>query len=99
MGSALHVWQIVLLVALGASLVTVLLAFPLWYICKKAGFSPWLTLLNCIPFGTPVLLYLLAFAEWKKNPMFAEQPVRVGEESPQPAVAVKKPIPIRPSAR
>lgn len=40
------------------------LAVPMWFVCRKAGFSPWLTLLNCIPFGTPVLLYLLAFADW-----------------------------------
>lgn len=98
MGSALHVWQVLLLLLLGASSVAVLFAFPLWYICKKAGFSPWLTLLNCIPFGTPVLLYLLAFAEWKRHPMFAEQPVLVGQAAAQP-VAIKKPIPIRPSAR
>jgi hypothetical protein len=101
MGS-LHVWQFVLFFALGAVSVAVLLAFPLWYICKKAGFSPWLTLLNCIPFGTPVLLYLLAFAEWKKHPMFTEQPVQVGEPEHAAAaqpVAVKKPIPIRPNAR
>jgi hypothetical protein len=36
---------------------------PFWFICKKAGFSPWLTLLNIVPFGlgTLVLVYLLAF--------------------------------------
>lgn len=48
---------------------------PLWIICKKAGFSPWLTLLNCIPFGNSVLLYLLAFADWKRRPMFQAEPV------------------------
>jgi hypothetical protein len=83
MGSAWHVWQVVALLLLVASSVAVLLAFPLWYICKKAGFSPWLTLLNCIPLGTPVLLYLLAFAEWKRHPMFVEQPVQVGEPEPE----------------
>ena len=24
---------------------------PFWFICKKAGFSPWLSLLNIIPHG------------------------------------------------
>jgi hypothetical protein len=48
---------------------------PLWFICKKAGFSPWLTLLNCIPFGNAVLLYLIAFADWKRHPMFQAEPV------------------------
>jgi flagellar basal body-associated protein FliL len=41
---------------------------PFWFICKKAGFSPWLTLLNIIPMGNLVLIYVLAFAEWKVVP-------------------------------
>jgi len=42
---------------------------PSWFICKKAGFSPWLSLLCIIPsLGTLVLLYVLAFAEWKVGP-------------------------------
>ncbi|MGA3343743.1 MAG: hypothetical protein ABSC76_02640 [Terracidiphilus sp.] len=48
------------------SLVIVLV--PFWFICKKAGFSPWLTLLNVLPLGTIVLWYVLAFAEWKVVP-------------------------------
>ncbi|HWG19125.1 MAG TPA: hypothetical protein VG225_01260 [Terracidiphilus sp.] len=48
---------------------------PLWFICKKAGFSPWITLLNCIPLGNTVLLYLLAFADWKRHPMFVAEPM------------------------
>jgi hypothetical protein len=40
---------------------------PFWFICKKAGFSPLLSLLNLIPFflGTLPLVYFLAFAPWK----------------------------------
>jgi uncharacterized BrkB/YihY/UPF0761 family membrane protein len=41
---------------------------PFWFILKKAGFSPWLTLINIVPFGTLILLYVLAFAEWKVVP-------------------------------
>jgi hypothetical protein len=42
---------------------------PCWFILKKAGFSPWLCLLCLIPtLGTLVLLYVLAFAEWKVGP-------------------------------
>jgi hypothetical protein len=41
---------------------------PCWFICKKAGFSPWLALINIIPLGNLVLLYILAFAEWKVVP-------------------------------
>jgi uncharacterized membrane protein len=42
---------------------------PCWFICKKAGFSPWLSLLNIIPLGNLVLLYILAFGEWKVVPV------------------------------
>jgi hypothetical protein len=41
---------------------------PTWFICKKAGFSPWLSLLIIVPFGGIILLYVLAFAEWKVIP-------------------------------
>jgi hypothetical protein len=47
---------------------------PFWFICKKVGFSPWLSLLNVIPtFGTLILRYLLAFAEWKVTPSVTPQ--------------------------
>ena len=54
--------MIVVVVALAIILI------PFWFICKKAGFSPWLTLLNIIPLGNLVLIYVLAFAEWKVVP-------------------------------
>jgi hypothetical protein len=41
---------------------------PFWFILKKAGFSPWLSLINVVPFGTLILLYVVAFAEWKVIP-------------------------------
>jgi hypothetical protein len=41
---------------------------PFWFICKKAGFSPWLSLLNIIPLGNLILVYVLAFADWKVMP-------------------------------
>ncbi len=42
---------------------------PCWLILKKAGFSPWLALLCVVPsLGTLVLLYVLAFADWKVVP-------------------------------
>jgi hypothetical protein len=41
---------------------------PFWFICKKAGFSPWLSMLNLLPLGSLVLIYILAFAEWKTVP-------------------------------
>jgi hypothetical protein len=46
---------------------------PCWFICKKAGFSPWLSLLNIVPLGSLILLYILAFAEWKVMPAPVQQ--------------------------
>ena len=42
---------------------------PMWQICKKAGFSPWLCLLVLVPFGALILLYIVAFAQWKVAPL------------------------------
>lgn len=43
---------------------------PFWFICKKAGYAPQLSLLNLIPccLGTLFLVYFLAFANWKPSP-------------------------------
>src|SRR5208337_789457 len=54
-----------LLLIVGLAIVIV----PFWFICKKAGFSPWLSLLNVVPFGNLILIYILAFADWKVVPM------------------------------
>jgi hypothetical protein len=49
-------------------IIVAIVVIPFWFICKKAGFSPWLSLLNIIPFGNLVLIYVLAFADWKVLP-------------------------------
>jgi len=50
-------------------IVVAILIIPCWFICKKAGLSPWLSLLCLFPsLGLLVLLYILAFAEWKVAP-------------------------------
>ncbi len=46
-----------------------IIIIPFWFICKKAGFSPWLSLLNVIPLGNLILVYVLAFAQWKVMPI------------------------------
>jgi len=54
-----------LLILIGIAIVMI----PCWFILKKAGFTPWLSLLCLIPsIGVLVLLYVLAFAEWKVVP-------------------------------
>jgi hypothetical protein len=58
---------------------------PFWFICKKAGFSPWLSLLNIVPLGNLALIYVLAFAEWKVAPM--PPPTWASGYPPPPPVA------------
>jgi len=65
-----------LLILVGLAIILI----PFWFICKKAGFSPWLTLLNIIPMGNLILIYILAFAEWKVVPA----PPPVWQQPPYP---------------
>ena len=51
----------------------IVIIVPFWFICKKAGFSPWLSLINIIPLGNVILIYVLAFSEWKVQPVVSQQ--------------------------
>ena len=58
-----------------ALLVYALIIVPLWVAFKKAGLSPWLSLLVLIPgIGLLVALYVLAFARWRVVTMPPEYP-------------------------
>jgi hypothetical protein len=52
---------VILIVAIFVALVGVL---PFWFICKKTGLSPWLSVIMIVPFGGFVLPFLLAFIDW-----------------------------------
>ncbi len=41
---------------------------PFWMIFKKAGFSPLLSLLMVIPLVSVIVLFIVAFSEWKVAP-------------------------------
>ncbi len=72
-------------------IVIAILMIPCWFICKKAGFSPWLSLLCIVPsFGLLVLLYILAFAQWNVAPA----PPQMGY-MPPPPYPPQPPIPPR----
>jgi len=60
---------LIFLVALPLTLLLTVL--PFWFICKKAGFHPALSLLMLIPFGNIVLPFIVAFAQW---PVLKGQP-------------------------
>ncbi len=47
----------------------VIMIIPYWFIFKKAGFSPWLCLLFFIPLANIIVLYVVAFSQWKVVPV------------------------------
>jgi flagellar basal body-associated protein FliL len=90
---AMHATMVMIPIFLVIGLVCLaIIVIPFWFICKKAGFSPWLTLLNIIPVGNLVLIYVLAFAEWKVVP--APQQVYYPPQPPYP----QPPLPPQPPA-
>jgi hypothetical protein len=66
-----------------------LVILPMWFICKKAGFSPWLSLLIVVPLGSLILLYVLAFAQWKVVPI---SQVVIGAPPPYPPIPPQPPV-------
>lgn len=48
---------------------TIIILIPYWMIWKKAGFSPWLSILMIVPVVNFIMLYVLAFADWKVVPI------------------------------
>jgi len=76
--AVLAIMPIIILIGLAIVIV------PFWFICKKAGFSPWLSMLNIIPFGGLILWYVLAFSDWKVVP------------APQPSWMPPSPYPPQP---
>ena len=50
-------------------IMVVIVMIPFWFIWKKAGFSPWLSLIMLVPLGNIIMLYVLAFSDWKVVPV------------------------------
>lgn len=63
---AAHLFISMMLFALVASVVLVI---PYWFIFKKAGFSPWLAVLMFVPLANVIILYVIAFSQWKVVPV------------------------------
>jgi hypothetical protein len=64
MGDLLQPWHLLVLLFV-FSIYAPIRVLPFWFICRKAGYSPWLSLLYIVPCGGLVLNFLLAFGEWK----------------------------------
>jgi hypothetical protein len=64
----------VTIIRIVAVLVCLLVVIPLtlipyWVIFKKAGFSAWLSLLMIIPLINLMVLYIVAFSQWRDTPI------------------------------
>jgi hypothetical protein len=57
-----------------ATVMSILLLIPYWFIFKKAGFSPFLAILILIPVVNLIMLYFLAFARWNVVPAPPQTP-------------------------
>ena len=51
MGDLLQPWHLMVLFAIFSLIVVPLRVLPFWFIRKKAGFTPWLSLLYLVPLG------------------------------------------------
>jgi hypothetical protein len=54
--------------------ISIIMLIPFWFIFKKAGFSPFLSLLMLLPLVGFIMLYFLAFARWNVVPATAVYP-------------------------
>jgi len=83
MGDLLQPWHLLILLVVFGFIVFPFRIVPFWFICKKAGFSPWLSLLYIVPLGGFVLNLMLAFGDWRVIP-------------PPPAIWAPPPFPPQP---
>ena len=47
---------------------------PYWFIFRKAGFHPALSLLMIVPIASVIMLFFLAFADWPSLKKSAQSP-------------------------
>jgi hypothetical protein len=45
-----------------------IVVIPYWQIFKKAGFPPALSILVLVPIANLVVLYFIAFSDWRRAP-------------------------------
>ena len=56
--------ELLLIIAVITVLGAVFVVVPYWFIFRKAGFHPALSLLMIIPFASVIMRFFLAFADW-----------------------------------
>lgn len=66
-----HLMWLFLLIPI-ALIILIVGLLPYWFIFKKAGFAPLLSLLMMVPLANIIVLYVVAFSQWNVVP--ATQP-------------------------
>jgi hypothetical protein len=64
-----HVAALLVPMMLFAIIANIILVIPFWFIFKKAGFSAWLAILMFVPLANIIILYVVAFSQWKVVPI------------------------------
>jgi hypothetical protein len=83
-GDLLQPWHILVLLFFILPVFLIVAIVPYWMIFKKAGFPPALSLLMMIPGVSIVVLFVVAFSDWKVMPV------------PPPAWPMQPPYPPQP---
>jgi len=71
MGDLFQPWHILILLIMAAVIIPINV-IPYWMIFKKAGFAPALSLLTVIPGVQLIVLYVIAFSDWKSGGNFVQ---------------------------
>lgn len=87
-GSAAHFNPALALFIIGPCILIgmIIVLVPYWFIFKKAGFHPALSLLMAIPLVQLIMLYVLAFSQWKVVPAQVQVPQAYPPQPIQPGV-------------
>ena len=56
--------EVILIVLLGTLFGAIFTVVPYWFIFRRAGFHPVLSLLMMVPVASVIMTFFLAFAEW-----------------------------------
>jgi hypothetical protein len=67
-GELLQPWHLLVLFFVFLPVLLLVAVLPYWMIFKKAGFSPALSLLMIVPVVSLVVLFVVAFTDWKVVP-------------------------------
>lgn len=85
-----HLFYFLPFLVIFTAVASIIMIIPYWMIFKKAGFSPWLSLLFFVPLANIIVLYVVAFSQWKVVPVTeltpAYRPPYPGPAQPLPPI-------------